>query len=226
MSYFAVDIETVSHFRNDEHEDVYYEMNKNKILKDKDKVKENRIKVLADAALRPVSGKVVVIGMQYGLTKKIFVLKPEVDLEDPLGEYTVFETEKDLLEAFWKEIDEAYGNGLTIVSFNGKEFDFPFLLVRSIVNLVPPPELKYDLLINKYKHNPHLDLRSFFDKGGLNELAYVLDLAEFSENGGNLPKLWKEEPLKVIRKNEEDLSKIIKLADRIAPWITQKLIMY
>ena len=62
-----------------------------------------------------------------------------------------FMEESDLLRAFWALADRAQ----VVVTYNGRDFDIPFLLGRSLVREVPA---RVDLVSNRYSLKPHLDL--------------------------------------------------------------------
>ncbi len=63
-------------------------------------------------------------------------------------------TERELLAHFW----EAAGRAKQVITFNGRGFDCPFLLVRSAANRVRPT---IDLMPNRYS-NQHVDLMDQF----------------------------------------------------------------
>ncbi|MDC0723008.1 ribonuclease H-like domain-containing protein [Nannocystis bainbridge] len=60
-------------------------------------------------------------------------------------------SERELLQAFWLLAAQAE----VVVSYNGRNFDVPFLLGRSLVHEVPA---RVDLLGSPYALRPHLDL--------------------------------------------------------------------
>ncbi len=60
-------------------------------------------------------------------------------------------SEVDLLRAFWA----LAGHANVVVSYNGRGFDVPFLIGRSLIHGVP---VRIDLLASKYALRPHLDL--------------------------------------------------------------------
>lgn len=106
----------------------------------------------------PLTGEIVAIGL-YDLERQqgaVYYQSEEVsDTEE--GEY-VFKvrTEKELLEDFWegaKDYD-------TFVTFNGRAFDVPFILHRSVVHGVKPT---VDLMSGRYlyqqKQARHIDLQ-------------------------------------------------------------------
>ena len=60
-------------------------------------------------------------------------------------------TEKDLLAHFWNQLDR-YDK---IVTFSGRIFDCPFLMVRSAIHGIRSPK---NLMPYRYSHNFHVDL--------------------------------------------------------------------
>ena len=60
-------------------------------------------------------------------------------------------SEPELLRAFW----QLAGSAELVVSFNGRGFDVPFLVIRSLVHGIPA---RVDLLSSPYSLRPHLDL--------------------------------------------------------------------
>lgn len=68
-------------------------------------------------------------------------------------------SEPDLLRAFWT----LAGHASCVVSFNGRGFDVPFLIGRSLIHGVP---VRTDLLSSPYALRPHLDLYNVVAPGG------------------------------------------------------------
>ncbi len=60
-------------------------------------------------------------------------------------------TEGDLLRAFWSLASAAN----VVVTFNGRGFDLPFLITRSLIHDIPA---RVDLVSSKWSLRPHLDL--------------------------------------------------------------------
>jgi predicted PolB exonuclease-like 3'-5' exonuclease len=60
-------------------------------------------------------------------------------------------SEADLLRAFWALCSRAE----TVVSFNGRGFDVPFLVTRSLIHGIPA---RVDLMSQRFSLRPHLDL--------------------------------------------------------------------
>jgi hypothetical protein len=76
-------------------------------------------------------------------------------------------TEKELLVHFW----EAAGRAKQVITFNGRGFDCPFLLVRSAATRVRPT---VDLMPNRYS-NQHVDLMDQFTWFGAVRRRFSLD---------------------------------------------------
>jgi predicted PolB exonuclease-like 3'-5' exonuclease len=60
-------------------------------------------------------------------------------------------SEPELLRAFWALASRAE----TVVSFNGRGFDVPFLVTRSLIHGIPA---RVDLMSQRFALRPHLDL--------------------------------------------------------------------
>jgi DNA polymerase elongation subunit (family B) len=81
--------------------------------------------------------------------------KRRVDL--PGGGVASASDEETLLQAFWKIVAE-YFDDAHLVSFNGKEFDAPFLMLRSAALRVRPSRKIVDIDKNWDKTKKHIDL--------------------------------------------------------------------
>jgi len=68
-------------------------------------------------------------------------------------------SEPDLLRAFWA----LAGHASVIVSYNGRGFDVPFLIGRSLIHEIP---IRVDLMGSPYSLRPHLDLFHVLAGGG------------------------------------------------------------
>jgi hypothetical protein len=67
--------------------------------------------------------------------------------------------EAELLRAFWALCSRAE----TVVSFNGRGFDVPFLAARSLIHGVP---VRVDLMSQRFSLRPHLDLLEILSQKG------------------------------------------------------------
>lgn len=126
---------------------------------------ENYNAALADLkngmGFSPLTGEIVAIGI-YDLEREKGAVyfqsspkKEEKSFEENDCKFEVM-TEKEMLQKFW-EIVEKYE---TFVTFNGRQFDVPFLMVRSALHGIRPSK---NLLANRYLnyqpgHARHVDL--------------------------------------------------------------------
>jgi hypothetical protein len=122
----------------------------------------------------PQTGEVVAIGL----------LNPDTDkgavyFQQPLGAEAVlpfeeeglkFEagTEADILRKFWETV-RSYRS---VVTFNGRGFDCPFLLVRSALHRIRPTK---DLMPNRYS-DEHIDLMDRLQFFGAVRKRFSLDM--------------------------------------------------
>ena len=109
----------------------------------------------------PLTGQIVAIGIYDGEREKgavYFQSSPQskdTNFEEGQCKFEVL-TEKEMLQKFW-EIVEKYD---TFVTFNGRQFDVPFLMIRSAIHNIRPTK---NLLANRYlNYHPsnarHIDL--------------------------------------------------------------------
>lgn len=110
-------------------------------------------------SLWPLTGQVVCIAMVNADTcrgKSLFVAEDfEGELERPLGnkiEFVPCADEAEMLVEFW-ELASHYDS---IITFNGRGFDVPFIYLRSAILNVPIS--RKDWLGYRYQVEPHCDL--------------------------------------------------------------------
>ena len=77
---------------------------------------------------------------------------------EPPPEWLRYMSEAELLRSFWALASKAE----TVVTFNGKGFDIPFLVGRSLIHDIPA---RCDLLSQRYSLKPHLDLMDLLRQG-------------------------------------------------------------
>ncbi len=135
----------------------------------------------------PLTGQIVAIGIRDVEREKGAVYyqpspgKDDTNFEEGDSKFEVM-TEKEMLEKFW-EVAEKYD---TFVTFNGRGFDVPFLMVRSMIHGIRPSK---NLLANRYlssqpwnaKHVDLLDQLSFYgavwkNKGSLHMWCHALGI--------------------------------------------------
>jgi hypothetical protein len=129
-------------------------------------------------ALSPFTGHIVAIGVVNAETGKSCAMY-EVPGQTELitrrdGNRTLISgTEKQILEKFWDYL----GQGDRFISFNGRQFDGPFLMIRSAIHGIQP---KRDLIGNRYRFHPNCDLREVLNFNGTinsRQMRFNLDLA-------------------------------------------------
>jgi predicted PolB exonuclease-like 3'-5' exonuclease len=129
-------------------------------------------------ALSPFTGRIVAIGVvnaETGRSCAMYEVPGQTDVivrKD--GNRTLISgTEKQILEKFWDFLDK----GDRFISFNGRQFDGPFLMIRSAIHGVHP---KRDLVGNRYRFHPNCDLREVLNFNGTvspRQMRFNLDLA-------------------------------------------------
>ena len=140
----------------------------------------------------PLTGEIVAIGVLDYDKKKgtVYFQAPGEDLGETEENGISFKpmSEKDMLESFWS--GASYYN--EFVSYNGRAFDAPFLMVRSAIHGIKPSK---DLMSNRYissqRHGAmHIDLQdqlTFYGavrrKGGLHMWARAFGIKSPKSEG-------------------------------------------
>ncbi|MHB0968210.1 MAG: ribonuclease H-like domain-containing protein [Thermoanaerobaculia bacterium] len=149
-------------------------------------VREYLIKGLNDAeaeeekrrgGLSPFRGKVVAIGVinaDDGRSCVLYEVPGQEELvtrKDGMRTF-ISGSEKQILEKFWGLL----GKNDRFISFNGRQFDGPFLMIRSAVHGVIP---KRDLVGYRYSFHPNCDLREVLNFQGTlgRQVKFNLDFA-------------------------------------------------
>jgi DNA polymerase elongation subunit (family B) len=175
----------------------------------------------------PLTGQIVAIGVLDAERQKSAVYyQPadanDIDFEEGSCKYEAL-SEPAMLEKFW-DIAMKYD---TFVTFNGRQFDVPFLMVRSAVQGVKPTK---NLLANRYlqyqpynaKHIDLLDQLSFYGalrrKGSLHLWTRAFGIESPKAQGvtgDDVRTLFKEGKFKEIaRYNARDLVATLALYER------------
>jgi hypothetical protein len=94
-----------------------------------------------------------------GLPKGIVLSLTDKQLKPENNDFTyhTFKTEKDLIQKFW----DLTGDYQRFVTYNGRGFDFPFLVIRSGINRVKIP-----MEIDDYNKTKFVDLADRLRQGG------------------------------------------------------------
>jgi DNA polymerase elongation subunit (family B) len=150
-------------------------------------VREYLIKGMNDAeaeeekrrgALSPFTGKIIAIGVinaENGRSCALYEIPGQTELVTRKeGNRTMISgSEKQILEKFW----DFLGRDDRFISFNGRQFDGPFLMIRSAIHGVVP---KRDLVGYRYAFHPNCDLREALNFSGTlygRQVRFNLDLA-------------------------------------------------
>jgi hypothetical protein len=120
----------------------------------------------------PLTGEIIAIGLLDPDTQKGKVFFQNVG--DPLLPFeedgVLYETgtEKEILEKFWTVIK----GSKQFITFNGRSFDCPFILIRSAVHKIKP---RRDLMPNRYS-DTHIDLLDQLTFYGASRKRFSLDM--------------------------------------------------
>lgn len=109
-------------------------------------------------SLSPYFGKVVSLAVGDGEAavdeqrQTVFVVPPDdVAVRGELPDWVRPVSEQELLQAFWA----LAGHASVVVTYNGRNFDVPFLVGRSLIHDIP---VRVDLQGKPFDLRPHLDL--------------------------------------------------------------------
>lgn len=173
-SYLVFDLETVGHSAEN-FDDVQIEY----LLRGAS-TEEEREKKIGEFALSPLTGRIVCIGMQmmtregdewqakrvaYSVDPSMEDGAPTRHEELPSGSTWYLSSERTMLENFWKLLN--HHRGITLVSFNGRNFDAPWLMLRSaVLGIRPSKNLMDGTRFNYSGHIDLLDRLTFFQGSG------------------------------------------------------------
>ena len=119
------------------------------------KTEEEKVEAVQKLSLTPFTAQIIAVGMLNPDSNqgKVFYAAPKEapwSSADGLVEF-MSGTEEEMLHEFWKTVSH-YGQFIT---FNGRSFDCPFLMLRSAILGVKPTR---NLLPYRYSANEHCDL--------------------------------------------------------------------
>lgn len=101
------------------------------------------------ASTNPLLGQIVCIGV---VTYDPNTLKK--------SSYYIAGPEREILQDFWKIIEHDKGN--TYISFNGVNFDAPFIIKRSMHHKIPATSKNF-MDLRRYQTWPHFDVKAVFN---------------------------------------------------------------
>ena len=118
-------------------------------------------KIKKDDAIRylslyPYTAKVIVIGMRNVLSGKTLILyeadsEEELIVEEKNTKYMGL-SESEMIKFFWEQTRKCE----QIITFNGKNFDLPFLMIRSAIHQIKPTRDFVKAV--KFRKKSHIDL--------------------------------------------------------------------
>jgi predicted PolB exonuclease-like 3'-5' exonuclease len=128
--------------------------------------------------LSPFRGRIIAIGViniEDGRSCAMYEVPGQTQVAvEKAGQRTYISgSEKQILEKFW----EFFDSDSRFITFNGRQFDGPFLMLRSAINGIVP---KRDLVGYRYGFHPNCDLRevlNFFGTTNARQFKFNLDLA-------------------------------------------------
>lgn len=131
---------------------------------DPGKKQEQTDQAIRYTSLYPLTAKCVAVGI-YDIDKnKSFVYYESEEVEEWFSEDQQIQykglTEVEMLKSFWKIIKVTD----QVVTFNGRNFDIPFLMMRSAMLRIKPSK---NLIGRRYENKSHIDLLEQFTFYGL-----------------------------------------------------------
>ena len=171
MKRLVIDIETVG-MPWEEHDPYVREY----LLKDKNEAEAEEEK--RRGGLSPFRGRIVAIGVinaDDGRSAVLYEVPGQTELKTVKdGPRTYISgTEQLILQKFW----DYMGADDRFISFNGRQFDGPFIMIRSAINGIVP---KRDLVGYRYSYHPNCDLRDVLSFNGTintRQVRFNLDFA-------------------------------------------------
>lgn len=129
-----------------------------------------------------------------------------------------FENEADILRVFWSTLKTSKD----VCSWNGKGFDFPFLIGRSAI-LGVKPHLDVTRYLARYNHVPHFDLMLALAAGGRFEKmdlwATAMGTPPKLGNGGDVYGMVQRSEWDTLRAYaQRDADTLLEMAVRCAPF--------
>lgn len=161
MPTLVFDIETVGEDWNSLDETTQKSLTRwvDRVAKNSEENKALRQDIEAGLGFSPLTGFIVAIGI-YDVERKqgvVYYTGEGSEKDEKFGDYTYKQrSETEMLAEFW----EGAAHYDTFVTFNGRGFDVPFLLHRSVVNEIKPTR---NLLEGRYPYQQkscrHVDLQ-------------------------------------------------------------------
>ncbi len=146
---------------------------------------EDRERLIGEFALSPLTGRIVTIGMRLMTQKSseqqaassewhakdvAYQVDPAMSDEEghreetlPSGDVCYYSSESTMIRNFWRLLEANYG--IHLVSFNGRGFDAPWLMLRSaVLGIRPTRNLMDGTRFNYRGHTDLLDELTFYNR--------------------------------------------------------------
>ena len=131
---------------------------------DPDKKQTQTDQAIRYTSLYPLTAKCIAIGILDIEKEKSFVYYESEEVEEWFSEDKQIHykglSEKEMLESFWRIIEVTN----KVITFNGRNFDIPFLMIRSAMLKIKPSK---NLIGRRYDTSSHIDLLEQFTFYGL-----------------------------------------------------------
>lgn len=131
---------------------------------EEDRKSQKRDEAIRYLSLYPLTAKVIAIGIYHIEKEKTYVYYEDDNNEEWVNEEKNISykglTEKEMIQSFWRIVDYCE----QVITFNGRNFDVPFLMMRSALLQIRPTK---NLIGKRYDSSSHIDLLEQFTFYGL-----------------------------------------------------------
>lgn len=122
---------------------------------EEDKKTQKREDAIRYLSLYPLTAKTIAIGIYHVEKERTFVYYENDSAEEWQNEEKKIMykglSEKDMIQSFWRIVDFTD----QVITFNGRNFDIPFLMIRSAILGIRPTK---NLMGNRFNSSTHIDL--------------------------------------------------------------------
>lgn len=188
-----------------------------------EKIKEEEKKF----ALSPMTGRVILVGLMTDSETVASEIQAEKYMETGFSYRALGfggENERELLIKTMEVLERIFRSQdyEFLVTYNGKRFDLPFLIYRSLIYNIDKPFSMPNIteLLNPYNNVYHIDLFDNTVNGRLTEWSFICgDTNELDANGGDIFNMFEAgEYQKIIDKNKIDCFQTGLLCKRLRKW--------
>jgi len=120
---------------------------------------QKRDEAIRYLSLYPLTAKVIAVGIYHVEKEKTFVYYESNEHEEWMNEEKNISykglSEKEMIQSFWRILDFTD----QVITFNGRNFDIPFLMIRSAILEIRPTK---NLMGKRFDSSNHIDLLEQF----------------------------------------------------------------